>query len=89
MRRVVVFHRGYGCETGCCGHAVAVLPEGTNGEDYYEHQVPGSFEFDHADDDERAIEWARDFIRRNVDADHAADLDWDNCLVHTYDTCPM
>ena len=24
MTKVVVFHRYYGCDTGCCGHAVMV-----------------------------------------------------------------
>lgn len=78
MTRVVVLHRGYGCDTGCCGHVVEI-----------DGEAIGQFEFSHPDtatDDFRV--WAEELIRDAcaqagiADADaHVADLDWDSCLV--------
>lgn len=78
MSAVVVYHRSYGCDTGCCGHVVEIDGERV-----------GLFEFSHpnaATDDFRA--WAEELVRdvcakegvEDVDA-HVADLDWDNCVV--------
>jgi len=70
VARVVVFHRGYGCESGCCGHAVSV--DGV--------EVEGSFSFDHPHD-QPAIEYAREVVEDIMGAEHVKDLDWDNCLI--------
>jgi hypothetical protein len=77
-RRVIVYHTGYGCGTGCCGHVVEV-----------DDKQIGSFEFGHpwaGKDDFR--EWAEELVRdacreagiSDVEG-HVADLDWENCIV--------
>ena len=76
MRRVVVYHREYGCETGCCGHAVEVEGEGESHE-RFEFTHPGS------NDEDELKEFARELVERLFGADHVADLDWENC--HVYD----
>lgn len=83
--KVVVYHRGYGCETGCCGHAVR-LSENDEYDDF-------GFEFDHPwdfekmDDDARrawAVEFAAKAVEREYGKDHVVDLDWDECTVTNY-----
>lgn len=70
MARVVVLHRHYGCETGCCGHVVEVDDE----------QV-GDFVFEHPDSDahEDRVAFAREMITEVLGAEHVADLDWEWC----------
>ena len=74
-RRVVVYHSYYGCDTGCCGHAIDI-----NGNE-------SGFTFDHPWKSEPETE--REFVERVVTeecgADHVADIDWDLTLVT--DTC--
>lgn len=67
-RKIVVTHRGYGCDTGCCGHAIEI--------DGVEH----SFEFDHPHGDD-ARKFAEEMIRDELGEEHVADLDWENCFV--------
>lgn len=69
MPRIVVVHRGYGCDTGCCGHVVEVDDE----------QV-GGFSFDHPYG-HSTPEFIRDLVTEKCGADHVADIDWDNCIV--------
>ena len=52
--RIVVHHSGYGCDSGCCGHEVALLDETGS-------CVATNFEFDHFSD---ARESREDFIMR-------------------------
>lgn len=67
-RRVVVFHGGYGCDTGCCGHYVQVDDESE------------AFEFEHPyGEDPRAF--AERLVREVYGDEHVADLDWENCVV--------
>lgn len=89
MRKVIVYHRGYGCDTGCCGHSVLVLEtaeelaalERYGGKDVgYYVDAPEKFDFSHAyRDDPR--EYAERLVRAAYGDDHVADLDWDNCYV--------
>ena len=66
-RKIIVYHAGYGCDTGCCGHIVEV-----NG--------VGKFHFDHpCDEDFRA--YAEELVRNEFGEDHVEDLDWDNCKI--------
>jgi hypothetical protein len=71
--KVIVYHAGYGCDTGCCGHVVEL-------EDGQE-----KFEFAHPwltgpkADDPRA--WAEELVRDTFGEEHVADLDWENCRV--------
>ena len=69
MPRIIVSHRFYGCDTGCCGHVIKVDDE----------QV-GGFHFDHPYDDDLR-KWAEDLIARELGREHVADLDWDGCVV--------
>lgn len=69
-RKVVVYHQGYGCDTGCCGHVIEVNDE----------EVRGSFDFSHPYGADH-LAWAKEFVRENLDEAHAADLDWENCYV--------
>jgi hypothetical protein len=70
--RVVVLHRGFGCDTGCCGHVVEV-----------DGKEVGGFEFSHpeVDDEESKKSFARDMIERELGADHIKDLDWENSYI--------
>ena len=77
MSRVIVYHRSYGCDTGCCGHIVEL-----DGEDV------GPFEFGHPalthsdpskNDDPR--QWAEDLVRRALGEEHVKDLDWEHCVI--------
>jgi hypothetical protein len=68
MTRVVVYHNGYGCDTGCCGHVVEM--DGDR-----EH-----FEFAHPyGDDPR--KFAEDMVREQYGEEHVADLDWEDCFI--------
>lgn len=69
MAKIIVYHRGYGCETGCCGHAVAIDDQ------------EKSFEFTHPyDEDPRAF--AERLVTEELGAEHVADLDWENSFIH-------
>jgi hypothetical protein len=67
--KVVVYHRNFGCDTGCCGHAIEV-----DGEER-------EFTFDHPDDTQDPRTFARDIVEEALGTEHVADLDWDNCLI--------
>lgn len=88
MRRVVVYHTYYGCETGCCGHAVAIYDSEEEAraakEDHDYGDRDRHFEFSHpyGADPEQLKTWARQFIVDALGEEHAADLDWDNCNVY-------
>ena len=75
--RVVVYHSGYGCDTGCCGHFVEL-----------DGKRAGSFEFSHPDAGELR-EWAEGLAKAEVynayGARHVADLDWERCEVISHD----
>lgn len=68
--KVVVYHRGIGCDTGCCGHAIKIDDSDTDYAFDYEHPYG---------EDPKAF--AEDLIRRELGEEHVADLDWDNCEV--------
>lgn len=67
MSRVIVYHSGYGCDTGCCGHIVRL--------DGREH-----FSFDHPCKEDHK-EFAKRLIIEEVGEEHIKDLDWDNCEI--------
>lgn len=67
MSKVIVYHAGHGCETGCCGHWVEL-----NGDEYFNFSHPYGR-------DPRA--YAEDLVRRQFGAEHVADLDWDSCII--------
>jgi len=71
--KIIVYHAGYGCDTGCCGHII-------------ECDGKSEFEFTHPDRPEDYRAWAEEWVRKKFGAEHVADLDWDNCHV-TNDEC--
>lgn len=71
--KVVVYHEGYGCETGCCGHVVK-LEDGRN-----------EFCFDHGKDGEEPIALAKRLVAETFGEEHCKDLDWGNCRISTGD----
>lgn len=68
--RIVIYHGGYGCDTGCCGHYIKVDGE----------EKLGSFQFDHPYGGDK-LAWAKQFVAEQFGEEHVADLDWDNCIV--------
>lgn len=68
--KIIVYHTSYGCETGCCGHAV----EFEDGSKY-------KFEFAHpnSSDPDEMKKFAEDMIRNQFGEEHVKDLDWENC----------
>ncbi len=68
MTKIVVYHRHYGCDTGCCGHAVSM--DDDEGKFLFEHpygQDPQAF--------------ARELVIEALGKEHVADLDWEQCLI--------
>lgn len=72
MSRVIVLHRAYGCDTGCCGHTVEI-----------DGLEVGKFVFDHPRGTTReAVKvFAQRVVTEACGEDHVADIDWDNCLI--------
>lgn len=73
MARVIVFHGGYGCDTGCCGHYVELTDD--------DGLIQDKFQFTHPYDDEDGISFAKDMVEDMFGAEHVADLDWDGCVI--------
>ena len=77
--RVIVYHRMYGCDTGCCGHVVEITDD-TGAE-------RSIFEFDHPhlytapDVGEETRRYIRELVTDTFGEEHCADIDWDNCHV--------
>jgi hypothetical protein len=65
----VVYHDGYGCDTGCCGHTVEV-------------DGKSKFIFDHPFSDEDKLEFAKQMVRDAFGEEHVADLDWENSYIY-------
>lgn len=93
--RVVVYHRGFGCDTGCCGHAVGYYPDDHDFSDWDRWDEPDDeveFVFDHPwgqgkwlmEGDELndyAIEFIRDLVTKEYGEEHVKDIDWEHCVV--------
>jgi hypothetical protein len=75
--KIVVYHAGHGCETGCCGHVIQTEDE----------QKRGPFAFDHPDPGDDKLQWAKDLVTKHLGAEHVADLDWDQCMIVDDDEC--
>lgn len=71
MTKVIVYHERYGCDTGCCGHAVYVDEESER----------RGFEFGSPDEGENLREYAEQLVSQELGPEHVADLDWENCVV--------
>jgi hypothetical protein len=80
MRRLVVYHTGYGCDTGCCGHSVTYEDDnGTEHEEFAFSHLPRGIDKRDPLYRQKIIQWVKkefDFDCLNVE-----DLDWENCLI--------
>ena len=70
MTKIIVLHRYYGCDSGCCGHVIEVDGKETGGDFQFDH--PGA-EADRA--------FAEQKIREELGEEHVKDLDWENCVI--------
>lgn len=73
MAKIVVYHRGLGCDTGCCGHVVAL----TRDNDVIEE----NFRFTHPYGQD-AQKFAEELVTQEFGAEHVADLDWENSDIY-------
>lgn len=92
--KVIVYHGGYGCDTGCCGHWVFVTESDLSGEKLLNVAAykDRKHTFDHPYRTgelwrKDAIDYARDAVRDELGEEHVADLDWDKCLVVFEEDC--
>lgn len=68
MPKIVVYHTTFGCDTGCCGHAVSVDGD---------RKV---FEFDWPNGKD-SLEFAKELVADALGEEHVKDLDWPNSFV--------
>lgn len=66
--KIIVYHREYGCETGCCGHVVEV-----DGRDK-------KFNFSHPFK-ESVKEFIENLVAGVCGAEAVKDIDFDHCVV--------
>ena len=78
--KVIVYHSGYGCETGWCGHWVQLDYEKDEG-------VKERFQFDHPYKDDDYKEYVRNLVTEEFGEDHVKDIDWDNCKIVFAEDC--
>lgn len=69
MPRILVLHKYYGCETGCCGHIVEI-----------DGETVGGFCFLHPYGEDRR-EFIRNLVAQEVGEEHVKDIDFDHCIV--------
>lgn len=92
--RVVVYHAGYGCDTGCCGHVIELNGEEHGFEfihpDPWQAAPPGgswldlSWEGSEDGDPPPALRaWVEKVVTEACGAEHVADIDWSACFVST------
>jgi len=65
--RATVYHRSYGCDTGCCGHVV-------------EFGNDTKFVFTHPYGQDMK-DFVRELVTDTFGAEHCADIDWDEVVV--------
>lgn len=69
MTKVIVYHTLYGCETGCCGHAIEMAGQ------------RAEFDFAHPGYKQDFRSFAEELVRDAFGDEHVADLDWENCVI--------
>lgn len=66
--KIVVFHKSYGCDTGCCGHVV----QSDDDDEDFEFTHP--YGADHLD-------FAKGLVTQLYGEDHVDDLVWEECII--------
>ena len=69
MPRILVLHRGYGCDTGCCGHYIEV-----DGREV-------AFLFEHPGGSEERMDFIRRIVAQKLGDVDVADIDFTDCVV--------
>lgn len=85
-KAIVIYHSGYGCDSGCCGHRIEIGDAESEHDEYgFDDPDRAKFSFDHpygsGDDEQKRREWAENLIREEFGDEHVADLDWDHCVI--------
>lgn len=70
MSRIIILHRSYGCDTGCCGHVIEIDGKET-----------GGFEFGHPGSNQSHLDFAKEMLEQHLGPEHIADLDFENCII--------
>jgi hypothetical protein len=88
--KYIVFHKYYGCDTGCCGHTVVAVPDdvdpvdkefgGIDDDIFYSIDASRNFMFDHPAQ-ETFKEFTEEEVRRIYGEEHVKDLDWEHCII--------
>ncbi len=85
MPRIVVYHTYYGCDTGCCGHAIEVEDD--------DGSIPKrkrrNFDFGDCGETDDPLKCAQEMVRDAFGEEHVKDLDWENCVIYDYNHTPM
>lgn len=82
--RIIVFHTEYGCESGCCGHAIKVedAPPGFRPKKTFAFSHPyGNAESNWQATPEVIREYIIDLVTKECGAEHVKDIDFDRCVV--------
>jgi len=83
--RIIVYHRGYGCDSGCCGHVVEKIGDDQRSVEKFEFDHPLSAGMSFDGEAPEAPETPREFAERLVTEvygeEHVKDLDWEGCEV--------
>jgi hypothetical protein len=75
--KVIVYHGGYGCATGCCGHWVKLADE------------PEQFQWEHPQGGEDPRAFAERLITEEFGEAHVADLDWEHSEILEWERCDV
>ncbi len=75
MKKIIVYHSYYGCDTGCCGHSIMIDDRRVK------------FDFGHPSSKEDVIEWAKALLIKEVGEEHLKDVDWDKCEIVSFNKC--
>ena len=76
--KIIVYHADFGCDTGCCGHAIDVSKEDViSGEDV----ISEFWTFGHPARQESLEDFARRVVTEKCGAEHVKDIDFANCTI--------
>ncbi len=81
MPKVVVFHAYYGCDTGCCGHAVEMDDTERFVFTHPDFHGPGWARLKGEALEKTTREFVKDLVTQEFGAKHVADIDWDDVMV--------